>query len=525
MVPESAKAGLPLRLDFWFHGRGETLSELNFIADRQRNAGQFTPPNTIVLHPYNRFCNPARFAGETDVFEAWEHASRFYPIDENRVLVRGFSMGGASCWGFATHHAWRWAAAQPGAGFSETADFLKVFQNEDLKPNWWEQKLWRLYDATEHALNLFNVPTVAYSGEEDRQIQAAQMMEKAMASEHLRLTHIIGPKTGHKFEPSAKAEVERRVNAIAAPGRNPVPQQVKFTTFTLRYNRMFWVLVTGLEEHWQPARVDASFDRAANSFVMETKGVTAISLLFEPGQYPLDLTKPARLILDKQKLDLPLAESDRSFEVRLAKSGSRWLPQHMTDQTPLPKRHGLQGPIDDAFMDSFLFVKPTGQPLNAKIGQWAQSELEHAVTHWRQQFRGDARVKEDVTVTDADIAAHNLVLWGDPQSNKLLARLAGRLPVRWDKNSLQANGQRHDATTHAPILIYPNPLNPAKYVVLNSSFTYREYDYLNNARQTPKLPDYAVVDVNVPVSSRSPGGIVNAGFFDEQWKLRPNGNR
>ena len=73
---------------------------------------------------------------------------------------------------------------------------------------------------------------------------------------------------------------------------------------------------------------------------------------------------------------------------------------------------------------------------------------------------------------------------------------------------------------HVPVLIYPNPLNPKKYAVLNSSFTYREYDYLNNARQVPKLPDWAVLDVSVPVSSRAPGGVVSADFFDEQWRLK-----
>ena len=44
------------RLDFWFHGRGEVLSELNFMNDRRKNPGQFTPPDTIVLHPYGRQC-------------------------------------------------------------------------------------------------------------------------------------------------------------------------------------------------------------------------------------------------------------------------------------------------------------------------------------------------------------------------------------------------------------------------------------------------------------------------------------
>jgi dienelactone hydrolase len=223
VVPPSPAGGAPYRLDLWFHGRGETLSEVNFLAGRLKAPGQFAPPGAIVLHVYNRYCNAARFAGETDVFEAMNHVKRFYPIDPDRVVVRGFSMGGASCWGFATHRAWMWAAAAPGAGFSETADFLKVFQNETLRPPPWEQTLWRLYDATEHAANLFNVPVVAYSGEIDRQKQAADLMEKAMAAEGLKLTHIVGPATAHKYEPDAKARVDAfdevtEIRRLAASG-------------------------------------------------------------------------------------------------------------------------------------------------------------------------------------------------------------------------------------------------------------------------------------------------------------------
>ena len=76
------------------------------------------------------------------------------------------------------------------------------------------------------------------------------------------------------------------------------------------------------------------------------------------------------------------------------------------------------------------------------------------------------------------------------------------------------------SATHAPILIYPNPLNPNRYVVLNSGFTFREYDYLNNARQIPKLPDWAFVDTTVPPDDRWPGKIVQAGFFNENWELQ-----
>ena len=64
-----------------------------------------------------------------------------------------------------------------------------------------------------------------------------------------------------------------------------------------------------------------------------------------------------------------------------------------------------------------------------------------------------------------------------------------------------------------------DPLNPKKYVVLNSGFTFREYDYLNNARQIAKLPDWAVVDIRTPPNARWPGAIASAGFFGERWEF------
>ena len=139
---------------------------------------------------------------------------------------------------------------------------------------------------------------------------------------------------------------------------------------------------------------------------------------------------------------------------------------------------------------------------------------------WRRQFRGKARVKDDAAVTDEDIRASNLVLWGDPESNAFFSRIQDRLPVQWSAESLTVGNRHFAADHHALLFIYPNPLNPERYLVLNSSFTYREYDDLNNARQVPKLPDWAVVDLETPPSSRYPGKVVAAGFFGEAWELK-----
>ncbi len=525
VVPESYRADSPhrFRLDVWCHGRGETLSELNFLRDRQSNVGHFAPQDTFVVHPYGRYCNANKFAGEIDLFEAIEDIKAHYPIDDDRIVMRGFSMGGAACWQFAVHYPGVWAAAAPGAGFSETADFLKVFQKESLQPTWYEKKLWHLYDCTDYALNLYNCPTVAYSGDRDSQKQAADMMARALRAEGIELAHIIGKNIGHNYTPEAKVEINRRIDAIAAKGRNPVPPSVRFTTWTLRYNRAFWVHVDGLEHHWERATVRADLSRNERGKLahVDTQNVDALTFSIPAGHCTFDPTSDVQVEIDGTVLGAPKVLSDRSWSAHFRKVAGKWTSAASADDGTLRKRHGLQGPIDDAFMDSFLMVRPTGQPLNEKIGKWAGAEMKHAVDHWRQQFRGDARIKDDRDITDADIAAHNLILWGDPGSNAVMARLAEKLPIRWDRGGVHLGDQTFDAGHHVPVLIYPNPLNPRRYVVINSGFTFREYDYLNNARQVPKLPDFAVVDVAVPVSPRSPGGIVAAGFFTETWALPP----
>jgi pimeloyl-ACP methyl ester carboxylesterase len=259
----------PHRLDIWLHGRDEKLTELKFINDRQRSPGEFTPSNAIVLHPYGRYCNAFKFAGEIDVLEAMDHVTKSYPIDTNRIVLRGFSMGGAGCWHLAAHYPWLWAAAAPGAGFAETPEYMKALERNP-PPLWYEQKLWHLYNATDYAANFFNLPVVAYSGEIDKQKQAADIMAKAMSAEGLELVHIIGPQTAHRYHPEAKQEINRRIDEIVSHGRDPLPRKIHFTTSTLRYNQSGWLRVERLEKHWEQARVEAECDGADNVSIKTT---------------------------------------------------------------------------------------------------------------------------------------------------------------------------------------------------------------------------------------------------------------
>lgn len=521
VVPASYAANTPhrFRLDFWFHGRGEKLSELAFVSERSSRPGEFTPANAFVLHPYGRYCNGSRFAGESDAWEAYDDLRTIYPIDTDRLVVRGFSLGGAACWHFAVHYASRWAAAAPGAGFSETAEFLKVFQKEELKPAWWEQKLWRWHDATAHALNVSMVPLVAYSGEQDSQIQAARAMEAALASENLSLTHILGAEAGHRYTPEAKDEINRRIDAAAARGRQPLPSRVQFVTHTLRHPSMAWVRLDGLAAHWEPARVTAEL-RPDGSIEVTTTNVTGLTLSIDSGLYPYALDRAPVVRVDGQSIPARRPGTDRSWVTSFHRESDTWAAGFQGLHGPA-KSPGLQGPIDDAFLDAFLFVRPTGSALNAATGKWVSQELDRAIREWRRQYRGDVRIKDDTAVTAEDMQQFHLILWGDPQSNTLLRDIQDRLPIQWNAEKVATPDQTFPAAGHLPVLIYPNPRFPKRYIVVNSGFTFREYDYLNNARQTPKLPDWAILDLSQAPNARTPGRIAAAGFFDERWRWKP----
>ena len=509
-VPPTWKKGEKIgrRLDVWLLGRGETRTELTFLAERQKPS-MFEAEDTIVLTPYGRFCNATKFAGETDVFEAMDAVKKQFAIDPRRIVVRGFSMGGASTWHLSTHHPGVWCAASPGAGFAETPAYAKVFDaGKDFRP-WWEQQLWHWYNATDYVANLFNVPTIVYSGEEDAQKAAADLMVKLAASEGLELPHLIGPKTGHKYHPETKLEVAARVDALATAGLNPEPSHVKLTTYTLSYPNARWVRLDGLQKHWDRADVDARIDGRA--IVAMTRNVSAITFTtpFASGAPASERIK--EVVLDGVKLTPQWNKAGAQFH----RENGQWTSGRAAAGG---KRPGLTGPIDHAFVDRFVFVRPTGKPLNEAMKTWVAGELPHATKMWRDIFRGDAPVKDDSAITDDDIASSNLVLWGDPSSNSVLAKILPKLPLKWDAKTLEFRGYTLDAAHHAPILIFPNPLNPSRYVVLNSGIDFRDEAYGSNSLQTPKLPDWAIIDLRTPPGPRWPGLVYDAGFFDEQWR-------
>ena len=521
VIPKGHDFEKPCPLYVWLHGRGDKQTNLHFIYERMQKPGQIAPPGAIVLHPFGRQCVGYKFAGETDITEAIMDVQDRYNIDPRRVVLIGFSMGGAGAWHYGAHYAADFCAVSPGAGFAETARYRKL-KPEDFPPAY-EQKLWGLYDVPCYTRNLFNLPTIAYSGENDKQIQAAQIMEEAFIAEGRKLEHLIGPGVEHKYEPKTLEKLLSRLDGIAKKGHPETPSEVHLQTRTLSYPFMHWVNAERLTEHWVDSRIDAKLV-GENKIVVTTKNIESLSL------FPYEDMAGVEIVIDADKLVVkkPLKTSeDEPATAFLHRVGGHW-----TEMTRLAtgrhKNGYVHGPIDDAFTGNgkVVVVMPTGKSKHEKIAQWVKEESEHQHTRWRALMRGDLTVKTDKEVIDElakakeDEPPVNYLLWGDVDSNLLLAKWQKDLPVEWNDKTWSLGGKSYGRTSTVPVLIYPSPANGDKYVVLNSGLTFREGHDSTNSNQTPKLPDWAAIDITVPANANAAGKVVEAGFFDEEWKIK-----
>jgi hypothetical protein len=348
-------------------------------------------------------------------------------------------------------------------------------------------------------------------------------MEEAYKGESRTLTHLIGPGVEHKYEPETLKELLKRLEAIVEKGRNKSPDVVHLQTRTLRYSEQYWVGIEGMEEHWRDARIDAQ--RFGDKIDVRTSNVTVLLLK------QLNKPKALEFVIDGQQIPrrdgaiiaAPNGESGAFFFKREGKWGLFAPDEIESKLPPLVKRPGLQGPIDDAFLSRrLLVVEPTGKSRSPRAQAWVDSELAHFRDRWRALMRGELPVKKDIEVTNDELqVAGSVILWGDPDSNRLMSRLLEKSPVRFAGGKWSLGGVSYDADKFVPALIYPRPsVRMFDYVVLNSGLTFREGHDRTNSQQNPKLPDWAIIDITQPPDAFAPGRIHDADFFDEEWQLK-----
>ncbi|MBP8257593.1 MAG: hypothetical protein KAX37_09730 [Opitutaceae bacterium] len=540
IVPKNYDGQRPTRLDVVLHGssRPVGMSEIRFGSRFDSSEALNSPvpeADFIELHPLGRVENGYRWAGEADVFEAIEAVCRYYRVDRDRIVLRGFSMGASGTWHIGLKQPDRFVALGPYCGYVDTRRFSQLpapkFRIRVDQLPWHQDRILHLHDAIDYAANAGIVPAIAAMGEMDPGFLNHSLMAEAMAREELQMVNLVSPGTAHVIDPVTLREQLRLIKFYADRGLDHALSRVRFVTWTLKYSRSHWLEILGLDEHYVRTEVDA---RAAPDGSVEVETVENVTRLAISA--PMLQGAATRLRIAGQ--DVPLGGSVSGSSPRslvFGREDGRWVCLGERDGVALPgKRPGLQGPIDDAFTTAFLCVRGTGRPWNSAVDAWSRASLQRFGEVWAQYMGGDLPVKADVDVSEEDVRTKNLILFGDPGSNLWIRRALPGLPLTWNQTAVMLGGTTYPADSHVPRLICASPLPGAegRYVVINSGHTFGEREFTSpNYMLFPRLGDWAVMKV-APQSNEMPSASnerseepLRAGFFGEDWitpMVQPN---
>jgi pimeloyl-ACP methyl ester carboxylesterase len=514
-LPANYDPAKPTRLYVWLHGRQNNTTETEFMYGFLNSRGAGNPPvadqGQIQLNCFGRINGAGwHWAGEMDVFESIAAVKKRFNIDDKRIILRGFSQGGEGAWHISLHYPDRFAAAEIGAGtVSRTANQpgLTPYQLATLR-------IWE--NISQWALNIYNLPLAGHDGENDPgQLESSLRARAQLEKEGFRsegdpdYLHSVGAPglwlqskaTGHGTSPLVRQRLDAFLKEHGDKGQTS-PDHIRFLTYTTRYNRDYWISVDGLDKHYDRADVEAQRTNGGSAYEIKTNNLSRLALRETENAHEIKI--------DGQTLKVSPAP-----QITLNKNASTWTVAESGPQPGLHKTHALQGPIDDAFLDPFLLVRPTGKPWNDEVNQQALRTMARFDNLWGRFFRGHPFVKDDKDVTEADFAKYHVVLFGDPGSNKWIAALNGKLSFTWTQQTVTLGGKSFPSQENYPAMIYPNPLNPTKYVVLNTGLTIEDRGY-NGDYGTPLWGDYAIVKVRPNAAVPE---LITGGLFDENWQL------
>jgi pimeloyl-ACP methyl ester carboxylesterase len=442
----------------------------------------------IYLHCFGRPSTFYRGMGEEDVLEAVDEVKRRFRVDADRVFIMGHSMGGSGSYTVGLHYPDQFGGIMPidaamgsrlGAGAQAQARPV---------PAWMAPQV-AIHNPSNLYPNARNVDVFFKNAGAGIQGKSTEFTDGIVEQGGFSTAESF-PGMPHNFGDSY-AYAHFVTELIQHPIRRK-PSEVKFYTNTLRYNRAYWVTIDRLTRHNADARVVATCDEKGGIQVT-TSNIDALTLRLDDTPTP----KGIPLVVDGGTV-LP---SHSGGVVQLSKVDGAWKPAPWNGPA-LTKKHGLQGPIDDAFNSRFLAVYGEG---DRDLAIAELDALRNPPTVL--DIHGDFPMKPASRVTAQDVDSANLILFGTPESNAVLGRIAPSLPP----TLLQTGDDGSRA-----IFIYPNPENPSRYVVVwPAKVLSVASDTLRSVWIMPvcALPDYLRV---------KDGTIVSGGHFDSDWRMSGN---
>ncbi|MFQ6044960.1 MAG: glycoside hydrolase family 3 C-terminal domain-containing protein [Gemmatimonadales bacterium] len=461
---------------------GKSNAEGENDVEASRYFPEWEDVDYIVASPYARGTMGYQGVAEQDVMDVLADVKRRFSIDENRVYLTGLSMGGGGSMWLGLTRPDLWAAIAPvcPAPPGGTDDF---------------------------APNALNVPVHVFQGGADPVVspQSARQWVERLESLGTSVEYTEYPGVGHDSWVNAYADGQI-FDWFDQFRRDPYPDRVRFASDRYAYDTAYWVRLDALLPG-RLARIDATF-AADNGLEVTTDALDGFTLYL--AGHPRVTGRRVAVTIDGQQLEVPVADS-----VSFARRDGVWAVAAYV-RVPGEKRPGLEGPMREAISNRHVYVYGTaGNPSAEELA--ARRERAEQAAEWstyRGGFMGRVmvfpRVASDQDVRRSDLEGANLMLFGTPASNTLVARYADRLPMHLREAAAADYG-----------LVYVFPID-SNYVLVNEGRPWWDSEAAGAGFFAGAVPSLQLANrQDYLLFNARDGYTIAEGRFDRTWRLPP----
>ena len=495
-VPRSYQRGKPCGLYVFLHGYASYLDKVNWVELMFSDVlGDLCEKlNMIAVLPFGRSNTEFMGVGEADVLHVIDLVRREYDIDEDRIFLSGGSMGGSGTYTIAAHYPHRFAGIVPISGRAS------YYLWKDLDPSAMPP-FKRIQTDIDYAqafpANLANLRVFIFHGEKDSLLKVEQSRQfyRTLKAVGCDVRYHEFPGLDHWIWGDVFSLSELR-SWLAQTRRNPFPQRVRFRTYTLKYDRAYWVRIDHIKRWGEPADIDASLG-SGGSVRVRCTNVSALTFDLPPDRLG---GQPLRLLCNGK----PLAtqKSDAGYSAQLAP----------VPQSRFRKTRDVCGPVREAYNTRFVFVYGTQRNANE-----CRATATQAARRWIAFAAGRATLIPDKSISREYTERCNLILFGGPEENAYVKRIAPDMPIKIDEKAFRVGERRFSRKDCSLLMIYPNPLNPRRYVVLNVGRLWGTS--LSRNHVWDFVPDFILFGAGVDADGTD--RYECAGYFDSAWQLSP----
>jgi predicted esterase len=488
----------------------------------------------IMTHPHGRlsgWCGTVseRDALQRNVLKCIELAKGRFSVDDERVYLVGYSMGGVGVWHIGTRHPELFAAIAPIYGAWD----YRVFPKEENLAELTDRERFRLERQSSfvQAEALLHTPVFMNHGDNDEvvSVELSRYSTRMLQRWGYPVRYWEHPGRGH----SLFCE-EIVMPWLLSHKRESNPRRVRIRAADLQSAATYWVRLEQRQEPFALMLADVEV-MGPNKIRLDTENVVGVSL--SPRGSLIDITKPLEVIWNGTgRRTIRTVEFEQGRVTLWAKGYS---------PGRLNKRPGLAGPISDVINTPFAIVEGTISG-DAVMRRKCKQAAQLLARHWKQMQHWSPRYFKDTAIAEADIARYSLILIGGPDDNLVVQKLKMKLPLEISRNKVVVDGRTFKAIDAVIQMIYPNPLNADRYVVITAANSvvgmslaiphrHPEWDGVGNMPLMEHLPrtgesvqegddvDFVIADGRVADEKEGEQEnkvrVIASGVFNHEWRI------